>query len=67
MNKEAKRRFMEQLRAHLPRADSELEAGQRLLHSRTDDEFEIVVVRAVANVWTLVGNAPEMIGARIWE
>ena len=41
---------MEQVRAHLARADSELlEADQRLLHPRTDDEFEIAVVRAVAN------------------
>jgi hypothetical protein len=40
---------MEQVRAHLSRADSQLEAAQRLLHPRTDDEFEIAVVRAVAN------------------
>jgi hypothetical protein len=57
---------MEQVRAHLARADSELlEAAQRLLHPRTDEEFEIAVVRAVANARTLVGDAPETIGARI--
>ena len=67
MDEEAKRRSMEQVRAHLARADSELEAAQRLLHPRTDDEFEIAVVRAVANARTLVGSAPETIGARIWE
>ena len=63
-----KRRSMEQVRAHLTKADSELlEAAQRLLHPRTDDEFEIAAVRAVANARTLVGDAPETIGARIWE
>ena len=63
-----KRRSMEQVRAHLTRADSELlEAAQRLLHPRTDDEFEIAAVRAVANARTLVGDAPETIGATIWE
>jgi hypothetical protein len=67
VDEEAKRRSVEQVRAHLARADSELlEAAQRLLHPRTD-EFEITVVRAVANARTLVGDAPETIGARIWE
>ena len=67
MDEEAKRRSMEQGRAHLARADSELEAPQRLLDPRTDDELEIAMVRAVANARTLVGDAPETIGARIWE
>ena len=68
MDEEAKkRRSMEQVREHVARADSELlEAAQRLLHPRTD-EFEIAVVRSVANARTLVGDAPEMMGARIWE
>jgi hypothetical protein len=39
VDEEAKRRSMEQVRAHLARADSELEAAQRLLDPRTDDEF----------------------------
>jgi hypothetical protein len=61
----AKRRFMEQVRAYLAGVDSELlEAAQRLLHPRTDDQFKIAVVRAVANARTSVGDA---IGARIWE
>ena len=47
------------MRAHLARADSELEAAQRLLDPRTDDEFEMAVVRAVANARTLVGDALE--------
>ena len=67
MNEEAKRRSMEQVRAHLARADSDLEAAQRLLDTRTDEEFEMAVVRAVANARTLVGDAPETMGARIWE
>jgi hypothetical protein len=67
VDEEAKRRSMEQGRAHLARADSELEAAQWLLHPRTDDEFEFAVVCAVANARTLVGDAPETIGARIWE
>ena len=68
MDEQAKRGSMEQVRAHLARADGELlEAAQRLLHPRTDDEFEIAVVRAVAYSRTLVGDAPETIGARIWE
>ena len=68
MDEEAKRRSMERVRARLARTDSELlEAAQRLLHPRTDDEFEIAVVRVVANARTLVGDAPETIGARIWE
>ena len=65
MDEEAKRRSMEQVRAHLARADSELEAAQRLLHPRTDDEFEIAVVRAVANARTLVGDVLETIRARL--
>jgi hypothetical protein len=67
VDEKAKRSSMEQVRAHLSRADSQLEAAQRLLHPRTDDEFEIAVVRAVANARTLVGGAPETIGVRIWE
>jgi hypothetical protein len=62
-----KRRSIEQVRAHLARTDSELEATQRLLDPRTDDEFEMAVVRAVANARTLVGDALETIRARLWE
>jgi hypothetical protein len=67
VDEEAKRRSMERVRARLARADSELlEAAQRLLHPRTD-EFEIAVVRAVANARTLVDDSPKTMGARIWE
>jgi hypothetical protein len=62
-----KRRSMELVRAHLARADSELEAAQRLLDPQTDDEFGMDVVRAVANARTLVGDALETIRARLWE
>jgi hypothetical protein len=62
-----KRRSIEQVRAHLARTGSELEAAQRLLDPRADDEFEMAVVRAVANARTLVGDALEMIRARLWE
>jgi hypothetical protein len=66
VDEEAKRSSMEQVRAHLARADSELlEAAQRLLHPRTDDEFEMAVVRAVANTRTLVGDVLEAIRARL--
>jgi hypothetical protein len=51
---EAKRRSMEQVRAHLARADSELEAAQRLLDPRTDDEFE----NGLATITVLEGDAP---------
>ena len=58
---------MERGRARLARADSELlEAAQRPLHPRTD-EFEIAVVRALANARTLVDDSPKTMGARIWE
>jgi hypothetical protein len=58
VDEEAKKwRSMERVRAHLARADSELEAAERRLDPRTDDEFEMAVVRAVANARTLVGDA----------
>jgi cellobiose-specific phosphotransferase system component IIA len=63
-----KRRSMEQVRAHLARADSELlEAAHRLLDPLTVDEFGMDVVCAVANARTLVGDALETIRARLWE
>jgi hypothetical protein len=68
VDEEAKKRTsMEQVRAHLARADSELEAAQRLLDSRTDDEFAMDAVRAAANARTLVDDALEMVRARPWE
>jgi hypothetical protein len=58
---------MEQTRAHLARADSELEAALRFLDPRTDDEDEMALVRAVANARTSIGDALETIRARLWE
>jgi hypothetical protein len=57
---------MEQVRTHLARADSELQAAQRFLDPKTDDEFEMDLVRAMANARTLVGDALETIRARLW-
>ncbi len=58
---------MEHIRAHLARADSELEATQRFLDPKTDDEAEIDLVRAVANARTSVGDALETIRMRLGE
>jgi hypothetical protein len=60
-------RSMEQISAHLARADSELEAALRFLNPRTDDEDELDLVRAVANAKTSVGDALETIRARLGE
>jgi hypothetical protein len=40
---------MENLRAHLARADLKLEAALRLLDPKADDEAERDLVRAIAN------------------
>jgi len=61
------KRAMEQTRAHLARADSELEAALRFRDPRTDDEAEMDLVRAVANARTSVGDALETIRARLGE
>jgi hypothetical protein len=60
-------RAMEQIRVHLARADSELEAAVRFLDPRTDDEDEKDLVRAVANARTSVGDALETIRMRLGE
>jgi hypothetical protein len=61
------KRSMEQARRHLARAESELQAAQRRLDPKTDDEFERDLVRAVGNARTSVGDALEPIRARLWE
>jgi hypothetical protein len=58
---------MERMRAHLARADSELEAALRFVDPKTDDEAEIDLVRAVANAKTSLGDALETIRARLGE
>jgi hypothetical protein len=57
----------ERKRAHLARADYELEAALRFVDPRTDDEAEIAMVRATANARTSVGDALETIRARLGE
>jgi hypothetical protein len=57
----------ENLRAHLARADLELEAALKLLDPKTDDEAEIDLVRAIANGRTSVGDALETIRAKLGE
>ena len=56
------RMTVERMRAHLARAESELEATQRLLDPRTRDEAELDVVRAVANARLAVSDALETLG-----
>jgi hypothetical protein len=53
------RRPIEQMRAHLARAESELQAAQRFLNPDTRDESELDVARAVANARLSVGDALE--------
>jgi vacuolar-type H+-ATPase subunit H len=61
------KRSMEQARYHLARAESELQAAQRDLDPKADDEFERDLIRAVGNARTSVGDALETIRARLWE
>ena len=58
---------MENLRAHLARADLELEAALKLLDPKTDDEAEIDLVRAIANARISVVDALETIRAELGE
>jgi hypothetical protein len=58
---------MEHMRAHLARADGELEAALRFVDPRSGDEAEIDLVRAVANARTSVGDALETIRVRLGE
>ena len=67
MAEQGRRIAMEHMRAHLARADSELEAAIRFLDPKSDDEAEIDLVRAVANARTSVGDALETIRVRLGE
>jgi hypothetical protein len=58
---------MERARAHLARAESELEAAQRFLDPRTDDESEMDLVRAIANARISVGDAMDTVGSILGE
>jgi hypothetical protein len=61
------RMAMERTKTHLARADGELEAALRFLDPKSDDEAEIILVRAVANARTCVGDALETIRARLGD
>jgi hypothetical protein len=61
------RMTVERMRAHLARAESELEATQRLLDPKTGDEAEMDVVRAVANARLCVSDALETIRLMMGE
>jgi len=56
-----RRMTLERMRAHLARAESELEAAQRFLDPRTVEEAEKDLVRAVANARTSLADALETI------
>ncbi len=56
-----RRMTLERMRAHLARAESELEAAQRFLDPRTVEEAEMDLVRAVANARTSLADALETI------
>ncbi len=59
MSEHYHRRPIAQMRAHLARAESELEAAQRFLNPKTRDEAELDAVRAVANGRLSVSDALE--------
>ena len=58
---------LERMRAHLARAESELEAAQRFLDPRTAQEAEMDLVRAVGNARTSLGDALETICVMLGE
>jgi hypothetical protein len=58
---------MERMRAHLARADSELEAAQHFLDPELHDEAEMALVKAIADARTLVGDALETARWRLEE
>ena len=60
-------RSMEQIRAHLPRADSDLEAALRFLDPRTDDDDEMLATVRTRSARTSVGDDLETIRAHLRE
>ena len=56
MAEHGRKMAMEHMRAHLARAEGELEATLRFVDPRTDDEAEKDLVRAIANARTSVGT-----------
>jgi hypothetical protein len=62
-----RRMSLDKMRAHLARAESELEAAQRFLDPRTAEDAEMALVRAVANARTSVADALETIRSMTGE
>ena len=62
-----RRTTLEQMRAHLARSESELEATQRFLDPKTRDEAELDAVRAVANARLFVSDALETVKLMMGE
>ncbi len=62
-----RRTALEQMRAHLARAESELKATQRFLDPKSRDEAELDVVRAVANARLSVSDALETVRLMMGE
>jgi hypothetical protein len=62
-----RRTTLERMRAHLARAESELEATQRFLDPKSRDEAELDVVRAAANAKLCVGDALETLRLMMGE
>jgi thiamine biosynthesis lipoprotein ApbE len=62
-----RRMAIERMRAHLARAESELEAAQRFLDPQTGDPAELDVVRAVANARLSVADALETVRLMMGE
>jgi hypothetical protein len=65
-NERDRERSVERARFHLARAESEVQAAQRLLDPRSTSEEEMALVRAVANARTCLGDAQETIRAVSW-
>ena len=67
MSEYQRRMALDHMRAHLARAESELEAAQRFLDPKSGDPFELDVVRAVANARLSVGDALETVKLMVGE
>ena len=64
---EYRKTSVERVRAHLARAESELEDAQMFLDPKTGHEAELDVVRAVANARLSVSDALETPGLMMGE
>jgi hypothetical protein len=55
------------MRSHVGRAESELQAAQHFLNSRTANQAKLELVRAIANARTSIGDTLETAGVRLEE